>query len=180
MTTNHCPQPKKRRKYNKPRTTFRVYTKAKSDYSLVVYNGKVILAPANPSDLLQHWIKEENVGISVKDEEGHPSFALVNKATGQAIKHSIGVTYPVQLKKYNPDKLDKSVLWTMGNNLDDGYRTVSAVDNTQLKLDAAFKDIKKHGGVNDDADIVLCDWHGGNNQKWTIISYSKFLSTNFT
>ncbi|GJT05946.1 ricin B lectin domain-containing protein [Tanacetum coccineum] len=77
----------------------------------------------------------------------------------------------VQLKKYNPDKLDKSVVWTMGKNLDDGYRTVSTVENTHLKLDVAFRDIKKYGRVNDDANIVLSDWHGGNNQRWTIISY---------
>nr|GEY10887.1 ricin B-like lectin R40G3 [Tanacetum cinerariifolium] len=122
-STNHIPQPKKRRKYNKP-TTFTVYCKAKTDYSLAVYGGKVVLALANPSDLLQHWIKDDNVGINVKDEEGCPYFALINKATGQAIKHSIGVNYPVQLKKYNPDKLEKSVLWTMSKKLDDGYRAI--------------------------------------------------------
>ncbi|GJZ82077.1 ricin B lectin domain-containing protein [Tanacetum coccineum] len=138
--------------------------------------GKVVLAPAaNPYDPLQHWIKDDNVGLNVKDEEGFPSFALINKATGQAIKHSIGVNYPVRLKKYNPDKLDKSVLWTMSKKLDDGYRAVSAVDNTHLKLDAAFRDIKKHDGGHDDADIVLCDWHGGNNQRWTIISYYRLV-----
>ncbi|GKB93038.1 ricin B-like lectin R40G3 [Tanacetum coccineum] len=173
-STNHSPQPKKRRKYNKPKT-FRVYCKAKTDYSLAVYEGKVVLAPANPYDPLQHWIKDDNVGLNVKDEEGFPSFALINKATGQAIKHSIGVNYPVRLKKYNPDKLDKSVLWTMSKKLDDGYRAVSAVDNTHLKLDAAFRDIKKHDGVHDDAYIVLCDWHGGNNQRWTIISYYRLV-----
>ncbi|GKA52353.1 ricin B lectin domain-containing protein, partial [Tanacetum coccineum] len=89
-----------------------------------------LLSPPERSDLSArvvidklHWIKDDNVNINVKDEEGCPYFALINKATGQAIKHSIGVTYPVQLKKYNPDKLDKSVVWTMGKNLDDGYRT---------------------------------------------------------
>ncbi|GKF68175.1 ricin B-like lectin R40G3, partial [Tanacetum coccineum] len=35
-----------------------------------------------------HWIKDETFSTRVKDEEGFPSFALVNKATGQAIKHS--------------------------------------------------------------------------------------------
>lgn len=45
--------------------------------------------------LKQHWIKDEKFGKKAKDEEGFSSFALINKATGQAIKHSIGVTYPV-------------------------------------------------------------------------------------
>lgn len=31
----------------------------------------------------------------IKDEEGYPAFALVNKATGQAIKHSLGQSHPV-------------------------------------------------------------------------------------
>lgn len=45
---------------------------------------------------LQHWYKDEKYSTSVKDEERFPSFALVNKATGQALKHSIGATHPVR------------------------------------------------------------------------------------
>jgi hypothetical protein len=33
----------------------------------------------------------------VKDEEGYPAFALVNKATGEAIKHSIGKSHAVRM-----------------------------------------------------------------------------------
>jgi hypothetical protein len=32
---------------------------------------------------------------SIKDEEGYPAFALVNKATGEAIKHSLGQSHAV-------------------------------------------------------------------------------------
>jgi len=32
----------------------------------------------------------------VKDSDGCPAFALVNKATGQAMKHSIGEAHPVR------------------------------------------------------------------------------------
>ncbi|GJW63853.1 ricin B-like lectin R40G3 [Tanacetum coccineum] len=95
----------------------RVYTKAKVDYSLTIRDRKVILAPSNPSDPLQQWIKDEKFGKNITDDQGFSSFALVNKATGQAIKHSIGVTYPVQLTDYNPEELDKSVLWTLGKRL---------------------------------------------------------------
>lgn len=45
---------------------------------------------------LQHWYKDEKYSTRVKDEEGFPCFALVNKATGQAIKHSIGASHPVR------------------------------------------------------------------------------------
>ena len=32
----------------------------------------------------------------IKDEEGYPAFALVNKVTGEAIKHSLGQSHPVR------------------------------------------------------------------------------------
>eukprot|EP00494_Astrolonche_serrata_P008132 UN08168 len=48
----------------------------------------------------------------VKDEEGYPAMALVNKASGEALKHSLGQSHPVRLTRYNPDTLDESVLWT--------------------------------------------------------------------
>ncbi|XP_058205464.1 ricin B-like lectin EULS3 [Rhododendron vialii] len=72
--------------------TVRVFTKSETNYSLTIRDGKVILAP---SDRFQHWIKDEKYSTKVKDEEGFPSFALVNKATGQAMKHSVGATHPV-------------------------------------------------------------------------------------
>jgi len=45
---------------------------------------------------MQHWYKDEKYSTRVKDEEGCPAFSLVNKATGEALKHSIGVTHPVR------------------------------------------------------------------------------------
>jgi hypothetical protein len=44
---------------------------------------------------LQHWVKDMRHSTSIKDEEGYPAFALVNKATGEAIKHSLGQSHPV-------------------------------------------------------------------------------------
>jgi hypothetical protein len=34
-------------------------------------------------------------GNDIQDEEGYPAFALVNKATGEAIKQSLGQSEPV-------------------------------------------------------------------------------------
>ncbi|CAH1436670.1 unnamed protein product [Lactuca virosa] len=133
---------------NKP--TFRVYTKAKTDYSLTIRNGKVILAPTNSSDLHQHWIKDDKLGSSIKDEKGKPAFALVNKATGEAMKFSIGETYPVQLKKYNPDEIDMSVLWSQGNDCGDGYRSF----RTKLFCGNGTKAITKSGSYS---RIDLCE-----------------------
>nr|DAD42014.1 TPA_asm: hypothetical protein HUJ06_000244 [Nelumbo nucifera] len=104
--------------------TVRIYTKAEIGYSLTIRDGKAILARSNENDEFQHWYKDEKYSTRVKDEEGFPSFALVNKATGQAIKHSIGATHPVQLVPYNPDVLDQSILWTESKDLGDGFRTM--------------------------------------------------------
>ncbi|KAL0438575.1 UNVERIFIED_CONTAM: Ricin B-like lectin EULS3 [Sesamum latifolium] len=80
---------------NKP--SVKMYCKAETNYSLSIRDGKVVLARSDPSDPFQHWIKDEKFSTRVKDEEGFPSFALINKATGQAMKHSIGATHPVSL-----------------------------------------------------------------------------------
>ncbi|PIM99497.1 hypothetical protein CDL12_28008 [Handroanthus impetiginosus] len=152
---------------NKP--SVRVYSKAETNYSLTIRDGKVILTRSNPSDPCQHWIKDEKFSTRVKDEEGLPSFALVNKATRQAMKHSIGATHPVQLIPYNPDILDESILWT-DKDLGDGYRAIRMVNNIRLNVDAFHGD-KNHGGVHDGSKIVLWEWKKGDNQRWKIVPY---------
>nr|XP_043633302.1 uncharacterized protein LOC122604473 [Erigeron canadensis] len=144
---------------NKP--AVRVYCKSLVKYSLTIRNGKLTLAPTNTSDPHQKWIKEEKFGKKVKDEKGNSSFALINKATGQAIKHSIGVTYPVQLIKYDPYKLDESVLWTWRGV--QGYSAIRPVYDIYLNLDAydCTKDLEK-------TNIRQYGWNGGGNQLWNL------------
>nr|ABK95474.1 unknown [Populus trichocarpa] len=152
--------------YNKP--SFKVYSKAEPDFHLTIRDGRVILSRSNPSDEFQNWFKDEKYSTRVKDSEGCPAFALVNKATGQAIKHSIGEANPVQLIPYNPDVLDQSILWTQSKDLGDGFRAVRMVNNTHLNVDAFHGD-KKSGGVHDGTTIVLWKWNKGDNQRWKII-----------
>ncbi|XP_010449329.1 PREDICTED: uncharacterized histidine-rich protein DDB_G0274557-like isoform X2 [Camelina sativa] len=49
-----------------------------------------------PPDLTLESHTDEKYSTRVKDADGHPCFALVNKATGEAMKHSVGATHPVQ------------------------------------------------------------------------------------
>ncbi|GJT94100.1 ricin B-like lectin R40G3 [Tanacetum coccineum] len=75
QTTHHTP------KYTDNKPTVRFYTKAKRDYSLTVRDGKVVLAPTNPSDHHQNkihtiGIKDETLAQDVNDEEQFSSFAL--------------------------------------------------------------------------------------------------------
>ncbi|XP_073023300.1 ricin B-like lectin R40G3 isoform X1 [Primulina eburnea] len=150
----------------------KVYSKADTNFSLTIRDGKVVLAPSDPSDPLQHWIKEEKYSTKVKDEEGFPSFALINKATGQALKHAIGATHPVQLTPYDPDTVDESILWTESRDLGDGYRTIRMVNNIKLNVDA-FNGDENHGGVHDGTIIVLWEWKKGDNQRWNITPHCK-------
>ncbi|XP_047976669.1 ricin B-like lectin R40G3 [Salvia hispanica] len=153
---------------NKP--SVRMYCKAEPNFSLTIREGKVVLAPSNSADPLQHWIKDEKFSTRVKDKEGFPSFALVNKATGQAMKHSIGATQPVELTPYNSNKLDESILWTESKDLGDGYHAVRMVSNIKLNVDA-FNGDKNHGGVHDGTRIVLWEWKKDSNQRWKIVPF---------
>ncbi|XP_065012315.1 ricin B-like lectin R40C1 isoform X1 [Musa acuminata AAA Group] len=151
--------------------TVRIFTKAEENYSLSIRDGKVILASNDPSDDYQHWIKDLRYSTKVKDEEGFPSFALINKVTGEALKHSIGATHPVRLVPYNPDYLDESVLWAESRDTGEGFRCIRMVNNIRLNFDAFHGD-KDHGGVRDGTILVLWEWLKGDNQRRKIVPYS--------
>lgn len=150
--------------------TVRVFCKVKDEYSLAIREGMVVLARSDHRDGLQHWIKDEKYSTRVKDKEEFPSFALVNKATGQAIKHSTGNSHPVQLINYNPEAFDESILWSESRDLGDGFRTIRMINNIQLNFTVSQKD-RWHGGVHEGTPIVLGDWKKGDNQRWKIIPY---------
>ncbi|KAG9152772.1 hypothetical protein Leryth_025535 [Lithospermum erythrorhizon] len=99
------------------RPSVRVYCRERPDLSLTVRDGIVVLAPSQPSDPYQHWVKDDKYSNRVRDDEGLPAFSLVNKATGQAIKHPIGPGHPVHMVHYNPDHLDESILWSESSTL---------------------------------------------------------------
>ncbi|XP_074271870.1 ricin B-like lectin R40G3 [Silene latifolia] len=152
---------------NKP--SHKIYCKAGGErYAVGIRDGKVVLTHPDTSDLTQHWCKDERYSTKVKDKDGYPSFILVNKGTGQAVKHSISC-HPVQLAPYNPGELDESVLWTEGKDMGHGFRTIRTINNVKLVMDAWNAD-KDHGGIHDGTLIALYEtWKGDNqNQQWKI------------
>ena len=159
--------------YDPPQTfepTTRIFSKAAESYSLTARNGNVVLAPANPRDHKQHWIKDMVYGKDLKDEEGLPTFALVNKGTGQAMKHPLGPGKPVRLVPFNPDIPDESILWSESYDLGDTFRCIRMANNICLSL-GAFNGDDEHGGVQDGTPIVLYEGCRGKNQRWRIASY---------
>ena len=121
---------------------------------------------------VQHWIKDMRHGNKIQDEEGYPAFALVNKVTGECIKHSTGQGHQVKLVPYNPAYQDESVLWTESRDVGQGFRCVRMVNNTNLNFDAFHGD-KKQGGVHGGTEIVLWEWCKGDNQCWKILPWCK-------
>jgi hypothetical protein len=119
---------------------------------------------------VQHWYKDMRHSTRVKDAEGHPAFALVNRATGLAVKHSLGQSHPVKLVPYNADYLDESVLWTESNDVGKGFRCIRMVNNIHLNFDALHGD-KDHGGVHDGTGVVLWEWCKGDNQSWKVLPW---------
>ncbi|CAL4950887.1 unnamed protein product [Urochloa decumbens] len=151
--------------------TYRIYCKAGEDqYSLASRDGKVCLVRSDREDDSQHWIKDMKFSTRVKDEEGYPAIVLVNKATGEALKHSLGKSHPVRLTRYDPDTLDESVLWTESRDVGNGFRCIRMVNNIYLNFDALHGD-KDHGGVRDGTTLVLWEWCEGDNQRWKIVPW---------
>lgn len=157
--------------YFDKKPTYRVFCKAGGDrYTIAVREGKMVLAQHNPDDLTQHWYKDEKWSTKVKDEDGYPSFALVNKASGLAVKHSVA-GQPVKLTPYKPNEFDESILWTESKDLGQGFRTIRMVNNVKLCMDAFHGD-EGHGGVHDGTSVALYDCWKGDNQQWKIVPYS--------
>jgi len=90
--------------------TCRIYCKADEGFSVTICDGNICLAPTDPDDVYQHWIQDKRPGNMIRDEDGYPAFALVNKVTGDAIRGSKGDDPFTTLVQYNPFYLDVSVL----------------------------------------------------------------------
>ncbi|KAM0872244.1 hypothetical protein ACQ4PT_038845 [Festuca glaucescens] len=157
--------------------TYRIVCKAGEDsFSLGTRGGKVCFVRTDQNDDAQHWIKDMKYSTRVKDEEGYPAFALVNKATGEALKHSLGQSHPVLLTRYNANSLDESVLWTESRDVGNGYRCIRMVNNIYLNFDALNGDPnQKNGGVRDGTTLILWEWTEGDNQRWKIVEWSTSL-----
>ncbi|CAN6214253.1 unnamed protein product [Urochloa humidicola] len=155
--------------------SMRLYCKADEGFSLTVRSGTLCLAPSNPNDEHQHWVMDMRYGEIIRDEDGYPAFALVNRATGDAIKKSDEAEEgPVKLVPYDPYYLDKSVLWSKSGNMTHDFHYIHMVDSIYLNLAICDKghDDKCHSGVQDGAKVMVSNWHKGDNQFWRMVPWS--------
>ncbi|KAM3397877.1 hypothetical protein P3S68_001391 [Capsicum galapagoense] len=154
-------------------SSFRVYTKADTGFSLTVRNGEVVLADYDPADPFQHWYRDARYGEDVRDRDGYPSFTLVNKGAGLALKHADSPRENVQLAEYDPSEVDVSVLWTEGDDRGEGFRAVRMVTDISLNLDAWGAGKETGEGIVDGNNVAVCEWAEGENlnQLWFIEPY---------
>lgn len=146
----------------------RVYCKANPDYALAISDGRVVMLYYNPNDPTMQWVKVESWSNRVRDQVGHPAFALVNKATGQALRHAPGEGQEVLLTQYEGDSTyDENILWSESEDMGYGYRTVRKANDIRLNLDA-FQGDRRSGGMKDGTRVVLWKWNKQDNQLWKL------------
>jgi hypothetical protein len=152
-----------------PGRLVRIFCKANPNFHVSVRPGKgVVMAPFNPHDEYQVWVKEESMGTRVKDSTGSPAFALVNKATGQALRHAPADLEQVLLADFQLGVQDESLLWSQSEDMGEGYHCIRMVNKITSNLDALQGD-KKSGGVKDGTPVILFAWKKQENQVWKII-----------
>ncbi|KAL3677317.1 hypothetical protein R1sor_027265 [Riccia sorocarpa] len=145
----------------------KVFCQARPDYNLAVRNHEIVLVPGNDSDPYQTWIKDESWNTRIKDSAGFPSFALVNRGTGKALRHATSSESPVLLEEYEPNVLNEVILWTMSADVSEGFRAIRPVNNIHLNLDADHGS-EKYGGVQDGTKVILFKWKHEPNQHWML------------
>jgi len=152
-----------------PGQVVRLFCKADPDFHLtVVPRQGPVMTRANPRDPHQMWIKDERMSTRVTDSTGANAFALINKATGQALKHAPGDLEQCLLTEYDPESRDESVLWTQSEDMGEGYRCVRMANKITSNLDVLRGD-KKSGGVKEGSPVILFAWKKQDNQIWKII-----------
>ncbi|XP_078166244.1 ricin B-like lectin R40C1 [Carex rostrata] len=118
---------------------YRIICHDKTDYSLAIRGENVVLALTHPFDRSQHWMKDDTHGATIKDCEGQPAFALVSRATGQAISHG-PTSQPLSLVQYNVNSCDESVLWTMSKDVDKVFKKIRRVNEVFYAQDSVIHD----------------------------------------
>ncbi|CAN5972067.1 unnamed protein product [Sphagnum jensenii] len=145
-----------------------IHCKANPEFHLAVRPQQgVVMVPANPYDSYQLWIQDAAMSTRVKDSTGSPAFALINKATGQALRHAHEDNEQVLLAEYEMGFRDETILWSQSEDMGDGYRCIQMVNKITSNLDALQGD-KKSGGIKDGTPVILFKWKKQENQIWKL------------
>ncbi|CAL5026939.1 unnamed protein product [Urochloa decumbens] len=118
----------------------RIFCREDINLNVAVRGTTVVLARANPDDVLQQWVQDFSASGTVTDDEGQRAFALVNKATGQALVNKNLIS---PSDKQVHVRVDLSMLWTLGaKDLGGGFREVRVLRDTTQTLNGLWGNVK--------------------------------------
>jgi len=144
----------------------RIHCKADPSYNLAVVPGQgPVMVPTDMSDDYQVWYKDETISTRVTDETGAGAFSLINKATGQALRHAPEDLKQCFLTQYEPNGLDDTIWWTMSEDMGQGYRCIRLATDITRNMDVLRGD-KKSGGVKEGSPVITFAWKKQDNQIW--------------
>ncbi|XP_044962028.1 ricin B-like lectin EULS3 [Hordeum vulgare subsp. vulgare] len=124
----------------------RLYCRTDTDLNAAARDGRVLLVTADPNDESQHWFQYYDIVGKLTDDQGRRAFALVNRATGQAM---VNKTSNVCLVDYSDQRVEISMMWSMGVKLPNGFSEVRMLTDTSCTLNVV------NGWVQEDALIGL-------------------------
>ncbi len=73
----------------------------------------------------------------------------------------------VLLAEYEMGFRDETILWSLSEDMGDGYRCIRMVNKITSNLDALQGD-KKSGGIKDGTPVILFKWKKQENQIWKL------------
>ncbi|KAJ7526979.1 hypothetical protein O6H91_16G030200 [Diphasiastrum complanatum] len=148
----------------------RVFCKAAPEFYLTGYeDGTVAMAPINVSDPRQKWVKDKSWGSKLEDAAGFPAFALINKATGRALRHGHSECDQVDSIHFKQNEFEDDILWSTSQDFGQRYRTIRMYNNIALNLDIDHR-AKKLGDIKQGTRLILYRWlKDRDHQYWRIV-----------
>ncbi|KAF7034011.1 hypothetical protein CFC21_045082 [Triticum aestivum] len=123
--------------YKMSRTTCWIHSRMSDDSVVAIINGEVVMTNANRSDERQLWWKHLIYEDGLKDEAGNPGFVLVNKGTGDALKHPpMDPSRWIETIKFDQAHLDESIQWAESGDLGAGFRQIYRINKIDYHLNA--------------------------------------------
>lgn len=143
----------------------KVYCQARPDFFLTLCSAGLILAPGNDADPRQHWLVDCAWGAHVKDETGAPAFALISIPAMKALRHGRALeNREIELLPYDLEHVEDGILWTLSDDLGDGFRCIRSARNIQINMDGDCS----RGGIQQGTRLIVFSFNNQPNQKWKI------------
>ncbi|XP_038694406.1 ricin B-like lectin EULS3 isoform X1 [Tripterygium wilfordii] len=143
----------------------RIFNEAVPGCCLSIRHGKVILATTSSRDPTQHWYKNTQYAGQTTDTSGHHAFALVNKSTGEALRHPHGHEFnsPVELVDFVEHSINSAILWTK-QYVNGGASPIWRLNHFDKNLDV--QQVSGNGSI-----VCMSNVTNALSEYWTIVPH---------